>query len=108
MKTLKNYLLTLVGLTFFSCGSVVKITENDAKEEQRPILSEKEVMFYDGEDCGYFNNYMNCYNQVFSNGNFSGFPITNNGGWESMGPSEQPLDIYGVRLIFWGAILLSK
>jgi hypothetical protein len=76
MKTIKNYFLTFVVLTLFSCGSVLKITENDAKEEQRPILSEKEEMFYDGSDCGYFNNYLTCYNQVFSNGNFTGYSIT--------------------------------
>lgn len=66
MKTLKNYFLTFVGLTLFSCGSLVKINENEAKEEQRPILSEKEIMFYDGSSCGYFNNYLNCYNQVLT------------------------------------------
>jgi hypothetical protein len=47
MKTLQYYFLTFVGLTLFSCGSLVKINENDAKEEQRPILSEKEIEFYD-------------------------------------------------------------
>ena len=80
MKTFKNYFVIFVGITLFSCGSVLKITENEAKEEQRPILSEKEIMFYDGSSCGYFNNYLSCYNQVFSNGNFTGYSITNNGG----------------------------
>lgn len=94
MKTIKNYFLTFVVSTLFSCGSVLKITENESKEEQRPILSEKEIKFYDGSDCGYFNNYLTCYNQVFSNGNFTGYSITNNGGWQSIGLSEQPLDIY--------------
>jgi hypothetical protein len=53
MKTFKNYFVIFVGITLFSCGSVLKINKNEAKEEQRPILSEKEVMFYDGSDCGY-------------------------------------------------------
>jgi hypothetical protein len=93
MKTLENYLISFIFLTLFSCGTAVKIAKNE-KEEQFPNLGENEIKFYGEGDCIYFNPYMDCYNQSFSNGNFIGFTISENGGWESLGPSSQPLDIF--------------